>query len=175
MILSPIENFPLLKNGNWFQTRPRVSQGFGERPNVYKQFGMIGHNGVDFGVSEGTPLFASFDGEVKVKDSKGEGYGLHIKLRSSYRAREAVYGHLSKVTVKSGDRVHLGDVIGFTGNTGFSTGPHLHFGLRHLIPESGDVFKWQVENYNNGYFGYIDVLPWMITFKGTYTLYSLTL
>ena len=181
MILSPIENVPFFKSGNWAQSRPRISQKFGERPNTYKQFKyadgspMLGHNGVDFGVPVGTPVFASFDGEAKVKDSKDEGYGLHVRLRSSYRSREAVYGHLSKVTVKSGDRVHLGDLLGFTGDTGFSTGAHLHFGMRHLIAEGKDLWKWEVVDYDNGYFGYIDILPWMITFKGTYTVYSLTL
>jgi len=140
---------------------------------MYKQFGMNGHNGIDFGVPEGTPVFAGFDGRCKVKDSKSEGYGLHIKLRSSYRKREAVYGHLSRVTVKDGEDVHVGDLIGYTGNTGFSTGPHLHFGFRRLIAKSGDVFKWEVENYENGYYGYVDPYEYLVTFKGSLAHYSL--
>lgn len=173
MILHPLENKPIFKGG-WSQKRPKITQGFGGNEHIYKQFGMKGHNGRDYGIPEGTPIYASFDGKVKVKDSKEEGYGLHIKLRSSYRAREVVLGHLSKVIVKDGAEVHLGDLIGYTGNTGFSTGPHLHMGLRYLIPQSGDVFKWEVLDHDNGYYGYVDHGPFTITFKGTEEDYSLS-
>jgi murein DD-endopeptidase MepM/ murein hydrolase activator NlpD len=172
MILSPLENASLLKR-EWIQQRPIITQSFGKRPDVYKQFGMKGHNGMDFRAKVGTPVYASFDGEVQVRNSKDKGYGLHIKLRSSYRARESVYGHLSRVVVKSGDRINIGDLLGFTGNTGFSSGPHLHWGLRHLVPRAGDVFKWKVKDHNNGYYGWIDPAQWTITYKGTFKSYSL--
>jgi murein DD-endopeptidase MepM/ murein hydrolase activator NlpD len=166
MLLCPIENSALLKT-DWVQMRPRITQTFGLNKGVYKQFGMDGHNGIDYGVPVGTPIYAAHDGKVKVKNDGKKGYGLHVKLRGKFNGRESVYGHLSKVAVKSGDYVSAGDLIGHSGNTGFSTGPHLHFGFRVLVKGAGDVFIWKVANYKNGFYGYIDPLPYMITYKGT--------
>ena len=167
MIINPLQNGAILKK-EWLQVRPRVTQRFAQNPQMYKPFGLRAHNGIDFGCVVGTPVFAPFDGVLKVVDSKKEGYGLHIKLRNSYKKLEAVLGHLSEVEVKTGDFVNQGQLLGLTGNTGFSTGPHLHFGARTLKESTAnDVFKWSVENYDNGYFGYWDIEPYMLTWKGT--------
>lgn len=168
MFIHPIENTAVLQQ-NWVQVRPRITQLFGANPSIYEKFGMKGHNGIDWGIKVGVPLFAPCDGKVLVKDSGKGGYGLHIKIRSHHGAREVVLGHLSEVFVKSGDNINAGDKIALSGNTGFSTGPHLHMGYRKLVPARGDIFTWQVENYNNGYYGYVDFLPYIITWKGTHT------
>jgi murein DD-endopeptidase MepM/ murein hydrolase activator NlpD len=165
MIISPLQNsakFDL----NWVQIRPRVTQLFGGNAPMYEPFGMKGHSGIDHGVPIGTPIYAPMDGVIKVKDSK-DGYGLHVKIRNSYKRLECVLGHLSRVDLKTGVKVVQGQVLGVSGNTGYSTNPHLHTGLRSLKPGGKDIFKWEVENYNNGYYGYWDFSPYLISWKGT--------
>ena len=171
MLLSPIESTAILQR-EWIQKKPRISQKFGENPALYAPFNMKGHNGVDFAIPVGTPIFAPCDGKVKVVITP-DGYGKHIKLRSSHGAREIVLGHLSEFDVKDGDTVNMGQLLGLSGNTGFSTGAHLHMGLRFLEPAQGDIFKWGVVNYNNGYYGYVDCLPNLICYKGGYETYTI--
>ena len=166
MILCPIENSALIEGFTWIQVRPRVTQKFGENPQIYTQLGLKAHNGIDFGVPEGTPVYAPFDGKVRIGDDGKKGYGQYVKIRNSNRVRECVLGHLSKIKVLEGAQVNMGDQIGYSGNTGFSTGPHLHLGMRFISKASGDVFSWPVANYDNGYFGYVDPINSIITFKG---------
>jgi len=172
MLLSPIQNSALLRQ-EWIQIRPRISQQFGNDFTingkwVYKEMGMDGHGGRDYAVPVGTPIFSPMDGVVKVKDSYSRGYGLHIKIRNKTDAQEFVLGHLSKVLVVNGQKVNMGDKIALSGNTGLSTNPHTHGGWRLLKQGEGDLFSWQVLNYKNGYFGYIDYAEYEITWKGTY-------
>ncbi|WP_392565779.1 murein DD-endopeptidase MepM [Utexia brackfieldae] len=85
------------------------------------------HNGVDFAVSRGTPVLASGDGEVMVaKYSGSAGNYIAIRHGRQYMTR---YMHLDKILVKPGQKVSKGDVIALSGNTGRSTGPHLHYEL----------------------------------------------
>lgn len=183
MINSPLQN-TWIEGDKQSRNREIVSQGFGLNPQIYNQFNMIGHNGIDFATPVGTPIFAPCDGWIIVKNDPS-GYGLHIKLRSYHSPKEIVLGHFSQVNFPMGEyyKVNLGDYLGCTGNTGFSTGPHLHFGMRYLYESSNsNIFTWSVKNYNNGYYGYInpaydknnkkDVYvdgsgDYMITFKGT--------
>jgi len=166
MILSPVQNTAVLEQ-QWIQKRPRISQHFGLNPAIYSQFGMKGHNGIDFGIPVGTKIFASERGMCKVVDSGKAGYGLHVKVRNSDKGSECVYAHLSRAAVPDGHMVNPGDVIGYSGNTGFSTGPHLHFGRRLLKTEGlKDIWNWQVLDYNNGYFGWYDCLDQLICWKG---------
>ncbi|AZU61094.1 M23 family metallopeptidase [Neobacillus mesonae] len=87
------------------------------------------HSGIDLAMPEGTTLRSIGNGVVdKVFDgSSAIGKGLSIKFPDGTRA---IYGHLSDVKVRVGENLSAGDVIGFSGNTGNSTGPHLHFGLK---------------------------------------------
>lgn len=105
----------------------RVSQWFGEHPEWYDRFGMAGHNGLDYAIPVGTDVRASHAGVVTCKDDPS-GYGLHIKVAGQYVT--TIYAHLSEFVARDGDEVRLGQVIGKSGNTGNSTGPHLHFGIR---------------------------------------------
>jgi murein DD-endopeptidase MepM/ murein hydrolase activator NlpD len=169
-ILCPLQNGATF-NLNWIQTKPVVTQKFGadfllKGKYYYKSLGLKGHNGIDFRAAVGVPVFASFNGVIKVGNDGNTGYGLHIKLRGEEVALEAVYAHLSKILFKTGSRVTMGDLIGFTGISGASTGPHLHFGVRILQPSNKDIWSWNVKNYNNGFYGYVDNLADLITWRG---------
>ncbi len=87
------------------------------------------HQGIDLPYPTGTPVYAAFDGKVRVSDWVN-GYGNLVVIRHR-SGLETFYGHLSQRDVKSGDWVNAGDVIGLGGSTGRSTGPHLHFETRY--------------------------------------------
>ena len=89
-----------------------------------------GHHGVDIRLNTGDPVHAAFGGTVRVAGRMG-GYGNCIVVRHP-NGMETLYGHLSKISVKPGQEVAAGDVIGLGGSTGNSTGPHLHFECRFL-------------------------------------------
>jgi len=87
------------------------------------------HQGVDLPYPKGTPVQVAFDGKVRISDYVG-GYGNLVVVRHA-NGLETFYGHLSERKVNSGDWVSAGDIIGFGGSTGRSTGPHLHFETRY--------------------------------------------
>lgn len=111
-----------------FDDSHRLTQGFGENPSVYAQFGIPGHNGIDWSLSQGTPVLAVDAGKVIAKTEDKPGFGQYIKLQHSWG--QTLYAHLSGFKIKKNQNVQAGQVIGLSGNTGFSTGPHLHFGMR---------------------------------------------
>jgi murein DD-endopeptidase MepM/ murein hydrolase activator NlpD len=87
-----------------------------------------GHNGLDFGVVVGTPAKATLSGKVVYAGWSNQGYGnLVIVQNGPY---QVYYGHLSEIPVQVGQSVTAGQTIGLTGNTGHSTGPHLHYEVR---------------------------------------------
>ncbi len=89
------------------------------------------HHGIDLKLYTGEPVRAAFDGKVRVRRNQGRrrGYGKYYVIRHT-NGLETVYGHLSKHIAKAGQIVKAGDVIGLGGNTGRSSGPHLHFEVR---------------------------------------------
>ena len=96
-----------------------------------KTQGLHGYNGIDFGAPRGTPVFASARGQVIVSRSFGYngGYGKYVVI-SHDNGTQTLYGHLNTVAVSVGESVGQGQFIGEVGNTGRSTGPHLHFEVR---------------------------------------------
>ncbi len=128
--------------------KPTVTQGFGQSPEVYSQFGLAGHNGIDFGVDIGTTVYAPNDGVATVKDDGTKGYGLHVIIKSDRRF--SLLAHLSEVSVQNGQNISQGDPVGKSGMTGFSTAPHLHWTFKLL--SNGVVL-----HKDNGYEGAIDV------------------
>ncbi|MCY1721369.1 M23 family metallopeptidase [Prolixibacteraceae bacterium Z1-6] len=106
----------------------RISSGWGYRIHpIYKVRKM--HWGQDFTAPIGTPIFATGDGEIKEITGSNRsrvGLGLHIKLDHGY-GYETVYGHLNGFNVKRGQKVKRGEIIGYVGNSGGSTAPHLHY------------------------------------------------
>ena len=90
--------------------------------------GMWWHNGMDFRAPEGTPVYAVADGIVKVSHNNKGGYGLYIVL--NHGRWGSLYGHLSQYNTFVGQKVKAGQLIGYTGSTGDSEAPHLHFEVR---------------------------------------------
>lgn len=88
------------------------------------------HQGTDIGLKIGDPVYAVFDGRVRLTQNYRGGYGNLIVLRHD-NGLETFYGHLSEILVKPEQWVTAGQVIGYGGNTGRSTGPHLHFEVRY--------------------------------------------
>lgn len=114
----------------------RVTQGYGARPEYYAQFGLSGHEGLDYGGKDGDPIYAVADGVVKLiaKDNGVHPYGNHVRITHTWHADtfETVYAHLRgfKTELVQGDTVHAGDVIGYMGSSGNSTATHLHITLK---------------------------------------------
>ena len=129
-----------------------ITQGFGAQmtdptlQDFYTQYGLSGHDGVDFGVPMDTPLYAVDDGNV-IWSGPGD-YGITIIIQHGWG--QSYYGHLSTTAVNVGTHVTKGKLIGYSGESGEATGPHLHFGIR---PNNFDK--------NNGYYGKVDPLPYL--------------
>jgi len=112
-----------------------MTQGYGETEFAKRAYRTKFHNGIDYGVSVGTPVYAAADGKVSVVGNNDRGnsrfdrfqYGKHV-LISHDNNLTTLYAHLSQNNLVSvGQLVKRGDLIGYSGNTGYSTGPHLHF------------------------------------------------
>jgi murein DD-endopeptidase MepM/ murein hydrolase activator NlpD len=89
------------------------------------------HNGTDIKVYVGDTIVAAFDGKVRIVRTERRGYGKYVVIRH-YNGLETIYGHLSQQLVEENQEVRAGEVIGLGGNTGRSTGSHLHFETRFL-------------------------------------------
>lgn len=143
MIFSPVSGTPL------------ITQGFGQNPDIYAQFGFQGHNGIDFGLPEGTAVYAPHDGVISVRDEGNKNYGLSVTIDDG--KRRSILAHLSQATVVMGQWISQGDPIGKSGKSGMATGPHLHWTFKLL--KDGIV-----QNKQNGYDGAMDPLevtrPW---------------
>ena len=106
-----------------------VSSEFGKRKNPFSGE-MKNHNGIDLAAAEGTPVYAIKDGAVYAAIEKDPEFGNYIILSHDLGKMTSVYAHLSKITVDRYQYVKKGDVIGYVGQTGKATGPHLHFEIR---------------------------------------------
>lgn len=110
-----------------FRGKFRITQKFRARPAVYKKFGLAGHDGVDFATPTGTDLLAPMAGKTYVGWAP-RSWGLFYSITNDWGT---VYlCHLKENFLPTGVKVSASQLIGHTGNTGFSTGPHLHVGLR---------------------------------------------
>jgi murein DD-endopeptidase MepM/ murein hydrolase activator NlpD len=92
------------------------------------------HTGTDIGAAMGTPVMAAMPGRVILADNMG-GYGLTVAIEHDNGMRQTLYAHMSELFVRPGDVIQQGTVIGRVGSTGASTGPHLHFELRQMMPD----------------------------------------
>jgi hypothetical protein len=105
-----------------------VASGYGWRIHpVYKTEKM--HTGMDFTAPTGTEIHATGNGVVQKVERFGKGYGNNVIISHGY-GYETVYAHMSKFAVRPGQKISRGDLIGYVGNTGTSTGPHLHYEVR---------------------------------------------
>jgi murein DD-endopeptidase MepM/ murein hydrolase activator NlpD len=103
----------------------RLASGFGYRIDpIYKTVKL--HAGLDFAAPQGTPIYATADGRVTTAGNTNNGYGNHVVINNGY-GYETLFGHMVKVKVHAGQLVKRGEVIGWVGSTGKSTGPHCHY------------------------------------------------
>jgi murein DD-endopeptidase MepM/ murein hydrolase activator NlpD len=109
-----------------------ISQPFGAHPLDYARFEQAGHNGVDFACPTGQPVLAAAPGKVIRAGTDPSGYGLYVLAEHFlYGMRiHTLYAHLNRLNVHPGQGLRGGQSVGLSGNTGNSTGPHLHFELR---------------------------------------------
>jgi murein DD-endopeptidase MepM/ murein hydrolase activator NlpD len=110
-------------------TRPTnggITSGFGMRRHPILRYLRM-HSGVDFGGGYGAPIYAVTDGRVEIAGRKG-GYGNFVKINHGDNLASG-YGHMSRIAVRAGSYVRKGQIIGYIGSTGLSTGPHLHYEL----------------------------------------------
>ncbi len=107
------------------QNLNRIASGFGYRIDpVYKTVKM--HAGLDFAAPQGTPIYATANGTVTLAGNIGNGFGNHVIINHGY-GYETLYGHMFKVKARVGQKVKRGEIIGYVGSTGKSTGPHCHY------------------------------------------------
>lgn len=117
----------------------KITDIFGYRPRRRRV-----HNGIDLKVQIGDTIYAAFSGKVRLTNYERRGYGKYIVVRHK-NGLETVYGHLSKFLVNPNDIVEVGQPIGLGGNTGRSTGSHLHFETRFLgvAINPADIFDFE--------------------------------
>lgn len=130
-----------------------IAQLWGENPDFYKQFKpknvpLLGHNGVDFLTPTGTDLVATDGGQVIHVGRESSGFGNWVLLQHAWG--RSIYAHLSSISVSVGQGVGRGGFLGKSGNSGSSTGPHLHFAIARNSFNAGD-----------GWGGFIDPLPYL--------------
>lgn len=122
-------------------TRGTVTSNYGWRA----RFGRM-HRGIDIGLKVGDTIRAAFDGKIRVTRYEGRGYGYFVVIRHD-NGLETLYGHLSRFLVKPDQYVRAGDPIALGGNTGRSTGPHLHFETRYCGLAINPAAIFDFDNY----------------------------
>lgn len=159
--------------GDIFQGDFGVTQSFENDPAYYKQFGLAGHEGVDFATPYGTPILAPFDGIILRQDYQNDyrNYGKVVVVWDPVQKCAVWFCHLSEEGVNNGDKVSRGKVLGKTGNTGNvvpkpsifnpKAGSHLHF---NFCETDGYANRM---NTNNGFLGFInslnpDIVNWQM-------------
>lgn len=127
---------------------PSVSSSYGMRKHPVLGTMKL-HGGTDLRAKMGTPVYATADGVVEWSGKHNSGFGNLVKLDHNY-GFATLYGHLSKTIVAIGDYVRQGDLVGYSGNTGLSSAPHLHYEVRHLhrrlAPQA--FMDWSWDNYD---------------------------
>ncbi len=140
-----------------FSAGATLTQPFGANPQDYQQFGLNGHEGLDYIPKDADKKVCAVESGIVVTDFddpiQGKAYGNNIVIFVSANRRLWNYAHLAQNFVSKGDKVLRGQPLGLMGNTGNTTGPHLHLGLR-LADANGNPL-----NTNNGFKGFIDPAP----------------
>ena len=157
----------------WYPLKPwHPSQGFGGNAKYYASLGIDGHNGVDVPCKTGTLVRAAHEGIVTFAGEDGAG-GQVLVLRTvdkfDYQGEDVffktIYAHLrtGSFKVRPNQNVKIGDILAESNNTGFSTGPHLHFGLKP-VKQGEQEWAWENVAQTNGYKGAIDPKPYFVNF-----------
>ncbi|MCK9370999.1 peptidoglycan DD-metalloendopeptidase family protein [Candidatus Dojkabacteria bacterium] len=145
-----------------------ISQKFGENKNPsYAKQGLKGHQGIDFAMPIGTPIISPVDGTVvaiSLDIDRGEGVSVLSDTIFQWNGQDCqfscVHWHMKdkSISLKIGGKVKVGDLLGLSGNTGNSTGPHLHFSI---LPVKPDGSRYALAGMNNGYNGCVDPIPYL--------------
>lgn len=147
----PVINIPALHfpfSGNFPVTFAFGQQSDNEEiKKKFQEWGIVGHNGLDFGLTTGTEVFPCDGGKVIQSGNNGD-FGISITIQHSWG--QSIYGHLQETRVKEGDDIQINKVIGLSGSSGAAFGEHLHFAIK---PNNA--------NLNNGYLGFIDPAPYL--------------
>lgn len=106
----------------------RMASGYGYRLDPFYHTATF-HAGMDFTADIGTEVYATGDGVVQKSTNDGWGYGNHVVISHGF-GYTTLYGHLSRIAVRPGAKIKRGQIIGYVGSTGRSTGPHLHYEVR---------------------------------------------
>ena len=122
-----------------------ITSGFGKRYHPVLKT-LRNHTGIDIAAPKGTPIYATADGTVS-RGNPGSGYGICVLLNHGY-SYQTLYAHMSKAAVRPGQKVKRGQLIGYVGSTGMSSGAHLHY----------EVIK-NGQPVNPIYYFYIDITP----------------
>lgn len=128
----------------------RISDKFGPRIHPVRKKRVV-HQGIDFKANRGTPVYATADGIVEFGGfHKSSGFGKLIILQHNFGFK-TYFAHLDAVKVKGGEFVSKGQLIGLSGNTGLSTGPHLHYEIRHLFSaiDPEPFLSWNITNFDS--------------------------
>lgn len=139
-----------------------ISQYYGANPKYYSQFGLKGHEGIDWATPTGVKILAPFDGQIlrDNDDFKNNAYGNFVVLWDPKQKCAVWFCHLSENNISINTKVRKGDVLGKTGNSGNSSGPHLHINF----VETDD--KGNRQNMGNGYQGFLNILdPVLVGWK----------
>jgi murein DD-endopeptidase MepM/ murein hydrolase activator NlpD len=126
------------------------------------------HRGIDMKAKMKRPVYATADAIVEYAGyHKKSGYGRLVILQHNYGFK-TLYGHLNKVVIKSGKFVKKGDLIAYTGNSGMSNGPHLHYEVRYMTRRLNPFWfiKWNAKNYNQ-IFKKEKKIPWQSLLTAT--------
>jgi murein DD-endopeptidase MepM/ murein hydrolase activator NlpD len=127
---APRPDDPIYSHSFMFPVVPGpITQHFGQNEVDYSQLAVPGHTGLDIGCPEGTPVSAFTDGLVAWVGVDDD-YGNYVRIHHPLLNFDTFYAHLSEISVQQGQSVAMGDHIAKSGNTGYTTGPHLHFEVR---------------------------------------------
>ena len=103
----------------------RMASGFGWRTDPFTKKRKR-HWGMDFSAERGSPIYATGDGKISRADNKAAGFGNHVRIDHGF-GYVSIYAHMDKISVRKGNRVKRGDIIGYVGSSGRSVAPHLHY------------------------------------------------
>lgn len=141
--------FDGIPNGDPTGGKGRISDHYGYRTHPVLHHKQM-HAGLDFAMPIGTPIYATANGVV-LSAGIQPGYGHMVEIRHNFGFGTR-YGHLNgKYLVKQGDFVRKGDIIAYSGNSGLSTGPHLHYEIRFISKPLNPInfVNWKQENYKD--------------------------
>ena len=103
----------------------RMASGFGWRTDPFTKKRKR-HWGMDFSAERGAPIYATGDGKISRADNRAAGFGNHVRIDHGF-GYVSIYAHMDKISVRRGNRVKRGDIIGYVGSSGRSVAPHLHY------------------------------------------------